>query len=533
MTYTIGSLFSGYGGLDLGVEAALGPARIAWVSDVCKVDKDGNVGHYTPHRGPCRVLAHRYPDAPNLGDITSVDWSTVEPVDVLTGGSPCQDLSNAGKRGGMTEGTRSNLWVAMREAIAQLRPKLVVWENVRGAYSAAADSALELDSRLLDQVRRRRGEPVLRALGRVVGDLSDLGYVGGWYGVRASDVGAAHQRFRVFVVAYSTGDEGRVEHGDGRPVADADESGLEFVRRVYAERRDVDGRDGAHRHGATRQPATLLPTSVTDPASANGHARNLGREAKLLSTPQARDWKGEPSAAHENGGITRDVRLLGTPTARDHKGSGQGDRLAESARRGQVEGQVRLLPTTRATDGTKGGPNQRGSSGDLMLPSAVHQLDDGDALLPTPNPFHSGNTESPDEWLLRRAEVQERTGTRHGPALSVVAWSIQEGLPLVQAGEGPQRVEPGSDKWGPYAAAVHRAELAFGRPAPDPTEVGPKGNTRLSARFDEWHMGLPDGWVTDVPDITWHEVVKLCGNGVVPRQSAAAVATLLHHFTSQ
>jgi DNA (cytosine-5)-methyltransferase 1 len=94
-------------------------------------------------KGACKILAHRFPGVPNLGDITTVDWSQVEPVDVLTGGSPCQDLSHAGKRAGMTEGTRSNLWVAMREAIAQLRPGLVVWENVRGAYSAEADSELE------------------------------------------------------------------------------------------------------------------------------------------------------------------------------------------------------------------------------------------------------------------------------------------------------------------------------------------------------------------------------------------------------
>lgn len=87
---TIGSLFSGYGGLDLAVDLVFPGATVRWVSDI--------------EEGPKRVLAYRYPDAPNLGDITAIDWATVEPVDIITGGSPCQDLSHAGKRAGMRDG---------------------------------------------------------------------------------------------------------------------------------------------------------------------------------------------------------------------------------------------------------------------------------------------------------------------------------------------------------------------------------------------------------------------------------------------
>ena len=100
---THGSLFAGMGGLDLAITDVFG-ATTAWVSDV---DPGANA-----------ILAHRYPDAPNLGDITRVDWATVEPVDIISGGSPCQDLSTAGRRAGMTPGTRSNLWESMREAKA-------------------------------------------------------------------------------------------------------------------------------------------------------------------------------------------------------------------------------------------------------------------------------------------------------------------------------------------------------------------------------------------------------------------------------
>lgn len=126
----IGSLFSGYGGLDLAVEAIFN-AQPAWF---CEYDE-----------APSKVLAHHWPDVPNLRDVTQINWAQVEPVDILVGGSPCQDLSHAGKRTGMTEGTRSNLWVNMREAIATLQPKLVVWENVLGALSATATSDSDME----------------------------------------------------------------------------------------------------------------------------------------------------------------------------------------------------------------------------------------------------------------------------------------------------------------------------------------------------------------------------------------------------
>lgn len=128
--YTVGSLFSGYGGLDLGVTGALGPGGdTLFVSDV--------------EKGPCAILAHRFPDAPNVGDITRVDWRDVPRVDVLCGGSPCTDLSTAGARAGMTKDTRSGLWESMFRGVQELRPRLVVWENVLGATSARAFSLLE------------------------------------------------------------------------------------------------------------------------------------------------------------------------------------------------------------------------------------------------------------------------------------------------------------------------------------------------------------------------------------------------------
>jgi DNA-cytosine methyltransferase len=187
VTLTLGELCAGYGGLGKAAETVFG-AELAWYSE------------YDP--APSKIMAHHWPDVPNLGDMTQIDWATVPKVDILSGGTPCQDLSHAGRRKGMTEGTRSNLWVQMREAIAIIQPTYVVWENVRGAYSAKANSDLEYCPGCMGEPGD--GEPVLRALGRVLGDLSTLGYDSEWRGLRASDVGAPHGRFRVFIVAQRT-----------------------------------------------------------------------------------------------------------------------------------------------------------------------------------------------------------------------------------------------------------------------------------------------------------------------------------------
>jgi len=189
--YTLGSLFTGIGGLDLGVEMVFGPANRLWVSDIVERDKKGHVIGNAP-----AVIEKRFPGVPNLGDVTKIDWDSVPRVDVLTGGSPCQDLSVGGRRAGMMPGTRSGLWMSMFEGVKRIRPHLVVWENVRGAYNARAYSSMEPED----------GRVVLRGLGRVLGDLAGIGYDAGWCGVRASEVGAPHQRFRVFVLAWPKDD---------------------------------------------------------------------------------------------------------------------------------------------------------------------------------------------------------------------------------------------------------------------------------------------------------------------------------------
>lgn len=193
----IGSLFTGTGALDLAAKEVFG-AEPAWFVEF---DKHASA-----------LLEHHWPEIPNYGDVTKVDWSEVPHVDIITGGSPCQDLSTSGKRAGMTEGTRSNLWVAMREAIEIIKPRFVVWENVQGALSAKAESESDLESEGGLLGKNKRGH--LRALGRVVGDLHEIGYDAEWTTIRASDIGAPHQRARVFLLAWRRGD---FEPGQGSP----------------------------------------------------------------------------------------------------------------------------------------------------------------------------------------------------------------------------------------------------------------------------------------------------------------------------
>ncbi|MEO6089266.1 MAG: DNA (cytosine-5-)-methyltransferase [Umezawaea sp.] len=85
--------------------------------------------------------------------------------------------------------------------------------------------------------------------------------------------------------------------------------------------------------------------------------------------------------------------------------------------------------------------------------------------------------------------------------------------------------------WGEYSAAIDRWERVLGRPAPRPAIEGPHGRPKLSPRFTEWAMGLPDGWVSAVPGVSVNQALGLCGNGVVPLQGETAVRALVEVLT--
>ncbi|MFJ4356872.1 DNA cytosine methyltransferase [Streptomyces massasporeus] len=217
MSLRIGSLFTGTGALDLAVMDVY-DAEVVWHSQYEPPDKNGKED---TNQYAARILARHWPDVPNLGDITKVDWQAVieehGPIDILTGGFPCQDVSSAGRRAGLTADSRSGLWAHMAHAIHELNPRLVIIENVEGLLSAPAASDMEPCPYCVGD---RHTGPLLRACGAVLGDLATLGLDAEWGRYGANEVGAPHRRRRIIIRAWpadaDAADLGHERGGDSR-----------------------------------------------------------------------------------------------------------------------------------------------------------------------------------------------------------------------------------------------------------------------------------------------------------------------------
>ncbi len=259
---TIGSLCTGYGGLDLAVEQHYG-ARTVWVSDV---DKNANL-----------IIDQRFPGVPNLGDLTVLDWSHVPAVDILIGGYPCQPFSNAGNRKG-TKDVR-HIWPHIRDAVATLRPRVCVFENVQGHLSLGGVEVVE--------------------------SLAALGYSVRWGLVRASDAGAPHRRARVFIVAeddaHSGGRqlEGVAVEGDGlcepgehccEPAADA----------------------SGERHGPEQDTGTVGRLDAADEGQARQRERSREAPGDRSATVAAHTDESGPQGRCGGGCECADQRTVGS-----------------------------------------------------------------------------------------------------------------------------------------------------------------------------------------------------------------------------
>jgi DNA (cytosine-5)-methyltransferase 1 len=252
---TVGSLFSGIGGLDLGLERA--GMRVVWQSE------------NDPYA--CQVLAKHWPAVPNLGDITQIDWSTVEPVDVICGGYPCQPFSLAGVRRG--EDDARHLWPHFADAIRLLRPRWALLENVPGHLSLG--------------------------FGRVLGDLAELGFDADWDCIPAAAVGAPHLRYRVIVIAHAN----QQQHQGG----------------TSAERRSAPADLSAHTNGqgqsghavdAEPRPRIVVPNAER-PRSQGQPRTSVGLSLVAEDSQEpGRQWLVEPDVGRVAHGIPSRVDRL-------------------------------------------------------------------------------------------------------------------------------------------------------------------------------------------------------------------------------
>ena len=165
-------LFSGIGGFSLGLERTGGFETVAF----CEIEPF-----------PRRVLAKHWPGVPIYEDVTKLTGDILArdgiAVDVITGGFPCQDISCAGQKAGIKDGTRSGLWSEITRLIGELRPLYVIIENVSDLLVGPSEQPGGWFSRVLS-------------------DLAQCGYNAEWQNIPASSVGGQHNRERVWIVAY-------------------------------------------------------------------------------------------------------------------------------------------------------------------------------------------------------------------------------------------------------------------------------------------------------------------------------------------
>jgi DNA (cytosine-5)-methyltransferase 1 len=174
MTFRVLSLFAGIGGFDLGLERTGGFRTVAF----CEIEPFCQ-----------RILKQHWPEVPCYGDVRELTAERLRAdgivPDVICGGFPCQDISVAGRREGITDGTRSGLWSEVARLIGELRPSYAIVENVANLLSGPSE--------------RPGGW-----FGRILGDLAELGYDAEWENIPAAALGAPHRRERIWITAYAS-----------------------------------------------------------------------------------------------------------------------------------------------------------------------------------------------------------------------------------------------------------------------------------------------------------------------------------------
>lgn len=223
-------------------------------------------------------------------------------------------------------------------------------------------------------------------------------------------------------------------------------------------------------------------------------AASVANDGESTETWLARRERVKLTAANGNGmgmPLTIAVQLLPTPRSNEANGIGEHGTGGQDLRT-----TVSLLPSPRTTDGTNS----------MTAPAAMRHVEAGMGSLPEVVGYHLLPTQKAGDADFGMPRTSGRPPEKSTHLMTRMEYTKPE------------------TTWGPYAAAIERWEMVLGRPAPDPTEVGPKGGRRLSAAFVEWMMGLTDGWVTD-PELGLSRTQQLraLGNGCVPQQVCVAL----------
>lgn len=294
MTLTVGSLFSGIGGLDLGLERA--GMEVIWQSEI------------DPYA--CRVLKKHWPKVVNHGNIKEIDWARVKRPDVICGGYPCQPFSTAGQRKG--EDDPRHLWPWVRECISVLRPRYAILENVRGHLSLG-------------------GTTVIR-------EIASLGYCVEWRLVSAASVGANHRRERVILLAYpndtgphttsfNTTERGKPSlvgfRGRRSNVADANDAGSGTPGRSMDRNEPTDFQEWNEHdtwNGVSRRGTEMADTPSPRREAFNLETETDGAENAIYAYLRARRlhewWQIEPDVGRVANGVPARVdRLRGLGNA--------------------------------------------------------------------------------------------------------------------------------------------------------------------------------------------------------------------------
>jgi DNA (cytosine-5)-methyltransferase 1 len=313
---THGSLFSGIGGIDLGFEWA-------GIDTLWQVEID-------PY---CRnLLEMRFPNAARYEDVNKVGSHNLQPVDIISGGFPCQDISYAGKGAGI-DGSRSGLWSQLHRVIGELRPRFALIENVPALLK--------------------------RGLDRVLSDLADIGYDAEWQVISAKDVGAPHLRKRVWIVAYTQHSADRTNGGQ-----EGEKKSVQGINREEG-RSGLSGRTGCNATDVADTKVSGKRTRLREGESTEKRGRrygNIGGEDAVADTGSGRLQGGENTGNNQGDGAESNDE--------------QSQRLHRS-NRSSGEGQVGWLPEPdvgRVAHGIPSRVDRLKGLGNAVVPHIPHLI---------------------------------------------------------------------------------------------------------------------------------------------------------------